>query len=245
MASVYLYPALVQGTGAAASIIEGIKYFNDTRSVDVLIVGRGGGSMEDLWAFNDERLARWVAASEIPIISAVGHETDFTICDFAASLRAPTPSAAAELAVPDTDDIKRRLENVNIRNRNTIQNNLSRARQRLQSISKIGVLSSPDRLLDERRMNLLYGSEKLQRQAEEMLSKERVRFAGVAEKLGALNPLGIISRGYSAVTTDAGEVIRSVTQLESGDMVKVRFSDGYAEAEVKRSVRDDLQKNNA
>ena len=244
-AEIVLYPALVQGTGAAASIIEGIKYFNDTRSVDVLIVGRGGGSMEDLWAFNDERLARWVAASEIPIISAVGHETDFTICDFAASLRAPTPSAAAELAVPDTDDIKRRLENVNIRNRNTIQNNLSRARQRLQSISKIGVLSSPDRLLDERRMNLLYGSEKLQRQAEEILSKGRVRFAGVAEKLGALNPLGIISRGYSAVTTDAGEVIRSVTQLESGDMVKVRFSDGYAEAEVKRSVRDDLQKNNA
>ena len=244
-AEIVLYPALVQGTGAAASIIEGIKYFNDTRSVDVLIVGRGGGSMEDLWAFNDERLARWVAASEIPIISAVGHETDFTICDFAASLRAPTPSAAAELAVPDTDDIKRRLENVNIRNRNTIQNNLSRARQRLQSISKIGALSSPDRLLDERRMNLLYGSEKLQRQAEEILSKGRVRFAGVAEKLGALNPLGIISRGYSAVTTDAGEVIRSVTQLESGDMVKVRFSDGYAEAEVKRSVRDDLQKNNA
>ena len=235
-AEVILYPALVQGAGAAPSIIEGIKYFNETRSADVLIVGRGGGSMEDLWAFNDESLARWVAASEVPIISAVGHETDFTICDFAASLRAPTPSAAAELAVPDTEDIKRRLENVNTRNRTTIQNSLSQARQKLDSVSKRGVLSSPDRLLDERRMNVLYCSEKLQRQASESLSKGKIRFAGIAEKLGALNPLGIISRGYSAVTDKSGEVIRSVSQVKSGDSVKVRFYDGYAEAEIRKAV---------
>lgn len=231
-AEIILYPALVQGAGAAASVIEGIKYFNETRSADVLIVGRGGGSMEDLWAFNDENLARWVAASAIPIISAVGHETDFTICDFAASLRAPTPSAAAELAVPDTDDIKRRLENVNTRNRNTIQANLSRARQKLDSITRLGVLSSPDRLLDERRMNLLYFSEKLQGQAQSCLSNGKIRFAGIAEKLGALNPLGIISRGYSAVTDENGEVVRSARQLSKGDTLKVRFSDGYATASV-------------
>jgi len=237
-AEIVLYPALVQGQGAAPSIIEGIRYFNETRSADVLIVGRGGGSMEDLWAFNDEDLARCVAASAIPIISAVGHETDFTICDFAASMRAPTPSAAAELAVPDTDDIKRRLENVNTRNRNTIQANLSRARQKLDSISKMGVLSSPDRLLDERRMNVLYCSEKLQRQASEALSGGKIRFAGIAEKLSALNPLGIISRGYSAVTGESGEVIRSASQLKKGDSVKIRFYDGYAEAEIRDASLD-------
>lgn len=231
-AKVILYPAIVQGPTAARTVIEGIEYFNLTRSADVLIVGRGGGSMEDLWAFNDESLARCVATSNIPIISAVGHETDFTICDFAASLRAPTPSAAAELAVPDTEDIKRRLENVNARNRATIQNNLSRARQKLESISKTGVLSSPERLLDERRMNLLYNSERLQRRETELFSKEKVRFAGIAEKLSALNPLGIISRGYSAVTNESGEVIRSVRQISTGDTLRVRFSDGCAEAKV-------------
>ena len=242
-AEVILYPALVQGSGAAPSIIEGIRYFNETRSADVLIVGRGGGSMEDLWAFNDENLARWVAASEIPIISAVGHETDFTICDFAASLRAPTPSAAAELAVPDTEDIKRRLENVNTRNRNNIMASLSRARQKLDSVSKLGVLSSPDRLLDERRMNLLYCSEKLQRQAQSYLSDGKIRFAGIAEKLGALNPLGIISRGYSAVTDGEGAVVRSVGQISKGDTLKVRFSDGYAVAAVNDVVKDEPLKN--
>ena len=188
--------------------------------------------MEDLWAFNDEALARCIAASKIPIISAVGHETDFTICDFAASLRAPTPSAAAELAVPDTEDIKRRLENVNTRNRNTIQANLSRARQRLDSIIKTGILSSPERLLDERRMSVLYNSEKLQRRASDLLSAEKIRFAGAAEKLSALNPLGIISRGYSAVTNEAGDVIRSASQVSEGDRINVRFSDGYAVADV-------------
>lgn len=236
-AKVILYPALVQGSGAPRTIIEGINYFNETRSADVLIVGRGGGSMEDLWAFNDEALARCVFASKIPIISAVGHETDFTICDFVASMRAPTPSAAAELAVPDTEDIKRRLENVNTRNRNTIQNRLSRVRQRLDSISKTGILSSPERLLDERRMNVLYNSEKLQGRASDILSSEKIRFAGAAEKLSALNPLGIISRGYSAVTSESGEVIRSVSQVAEGDRINVRFSDGYAVADVIKTER--------
>ena len=231
-AKVILHPALVQGSGAARTIIDGINYFNETRSADVLIVGRGGGSMEDLWAFNDEALARCVAASRIPVISAVGHETDFTICDFAASLRAPTPSAAAEIAVPDTEDIKRRLENVNARNRTTIQSRLQRARQTLDSISKTGMLSSPERLLDERRMNVLYNSERLQSREADIVSAEKIRFAGAAEKLSALNPLGIISRGYSAVTNEKGEVIRSVSQMSKGERINVRFSDGYAVADV-------------
>ena len=217
-AKVILHPALVQGSGAAKTIIDGINYFNETRSADVLIVGRGGGSMEDLWAFNDEALARCVAASNIPVISAVGHETDFTICDFAASLRAPTPSAAAEIAVPDTEDIKRRLENVNARNRMTIQSRLQRARQTLDAISKTGILSSPERLLDERRMNVLYNSERLQSREADIVSAEKIRFAGTAEKLSALNPLGIISRGYSAVTNEKGEVVRSISQMSKGSI---------------------------
>ena len=232
-AEIVLYPALVQGAGAPPQIINGIKYFNDTDSVDVIIVGRGGGSMEDLWAFNDEGLARQVASSRIPVISAVGHETDFTICDFAADLRAPTPSAAAELAVPETEDIKRRLENINTRNRTNIQNQISLYKSRLSQLQSAGAMLSPERLLDGRRMNVLYCSEKLQRKCDELRGVERVRLASIASKLEAMNPLGIISRGYSAVTDESGNVIRSAAQLSKGDAIRVRFADGEAEATVR------------
>lgn len=231
-AEAVLYPSLVQGEGAPEQIKKGIGYFNEKRSVDVIIVGRGGGSIEDLWAFNDESLARCVAASEIPIISAVGHETDFTICDFAADLRAPTPSAAAELAVPDTDDIKRRLENVNIRNRNNIEGKLNRMKQRLDYISKMGVLSTPDRLLDQRRMNVIYCSEKLNNRASEILNEEKIRFSGLTQKLEALNPLGIISRGYSAITDKNGELVKSTANVTKGDLLNIKFADGEIVATV-------------
>lgn len=235
-AQVVLYPALVQGDGAPAQIFEGIRYFNTSRSVDVIIVGRGGGSMEDLWAFNDEGLARCIANSEIPIISAVGHETDFTICDFAADLRAPTPSAAAELAVPDTEDIKRRLENVNVRNRATIESRLTRMKQRLDYISKLGVLSTPDRLLDQRRMNVIYFSEKLKNGAVGALNEEKIKFSGITQKLEALNPLSIISRGYSVVTDTSGRVVKTVSHIFEGDRLNIRFSDGEVQADVKKVI---------
>ena len=234
-----LYPALVQGVGAAADVAKGIRYFNETNSVDVIVVGRGGGSMEDLWAFNDESLARTIAASRIPVISAVGHETDFTIADFAADLRAPTPSATAELAVPETEDIKRRLENINTRNRNNIQSRIDLYRSRLDRIMKIGVISSPERLFDARRMNLLYCSEKMQRFCGDALGKEKIRLAKTASKLEALNPLGIISRGYSAVTDTDGRVIRGVGELQSGDRIRVRFGDGEALAAVEKVITND------
>ena len=230
---IVLYPALVQGVGAAADISKGVRYFNEASSVDVIVVGRGGGSIEDLWAFNDEHLARTVAASGIPVISAVGHETDFTICDFAADLRAPTPSAAAELAVPETEDIKRRLENINTRNRNNIQNKIAIHRSRLEQIS-VGVISSPERLLDTRRMNLLYCSEKMQRFCTDVYNKDKIRLTKTASKLEALNPLGIISRGYSAVTDTDGSVIRSAELLQKGDRIRVRFADGEAMATVEK-----------
>ncbi len=227
-----LYPALVQGPGAAAQIAEGVRYFNIQSPVDVIIVGRGGGSMEDLWAFNDEALARCVAASNIPVISAVGHETDFTICDFAADLRAPTPSAAAELAVPETEDIKRRLENVNTRNRNTIQSRIDLYKSRLDRIGSTGVLSSPDRLLDSRRMNVMYLSEKLDRRGGEICNAQKLKLASTVAKLDALNPLKIISRGYSAVTDKDGNVVSSAEKIQVGDSLSVRFADGRATATV-------------
>lgn len=231
-----LYPALVQGAGAAADIAKGIRYFNEKDSVNVIVVGRGGGSMEDLWAFNDEKLARTVAASRIPVISAVGHETDFTICDFAADLRAPTPSSAAELAVPETEDIKRRLENINTRNRNNIQSKIAIHRSRIEQIRSVGIISSPERLLDARRMNVLYCSEKMQRFCGEIYNEEKIRLAKTAAKLEALNPLGIISRGYSAVTDEVGTVVRSAESLKKGDQIRVCFADGEAQATVEKTI---------
>jgi len=229
---IVLYPSLVQGPGAAAQIISGIEYFNREASVDVIIVGRGGGSIEDLWAFNDERLARCVASSSIPVISAVGHETDFTICDFASDMRAPTPSAAAELAVPETDDIKHRLENINARNRATVENMIAHMKNRIASIEKHGVLSSPERLLDQKRMNVLYCSEKIKSSISERVFKEKIKLSGVAAKLTALNPLEIIARGYSAVIGESGETVSSVRGISKGDIVRIRFSDGEATATV-------------
>jgi exodeoxyribonuclease VII large subunit len=235
-AKILLYPALVQGEQAPASLCAGLDLLNASEECDVIIIGRGGGSIEDLWAFNDERVVRRVAASEAPIISAVGHETDFTLCDFAADLRAPTPSAAAELAVPDTEDIKRRLENVNVRNRTTIESRLTRMKQRLDYISKLGVLSTPDRLLDQRRMNVIYLSEKLKNGAVGTLNEEKIKFSGITQKLEALNPLGIISRGYSAVTDTGGKVIRTVSDVSEGDCLNIRFSDGEIKADVRKVI---------
>lgn len=231
---IVLYPSLVQGPGAAAQIIEGVVYFNKARSVDTIIVGRGGGSIEDLWAFNDERLARCIASSEIPVISAVGHETDFTICDFAADMRAPTPSAAAELAVPETEEIKRRLENINVRNRSTIEARIANMRNRISSIEKRSVLSSPERLLDQRRMSTLYYSERLSNLASKGIYDEKIRLSGISSKLTALNPLSIIARGYSAVTTKRGKLIRSVSDISEHDSIRIRFSDGEADARIEK-----------
>lgn len=237
---IVLYPALVQGPGAAAQIISGVEYFNGTKSADVIIVGRGGGSIEDLWAFNDERLARCVAASPIPVISAVGHETDFTICDFAADLRAPTPSAAAELAVPETEDIKRRLENINVRNKGTIETRIANYRSRISAIEGRGVLSSPERLLDQRRMNVMYCTEKIRSSLAASVYREKVSLSSLSAKLTALNPLGIIARGYSAVTDTKGDVVNSVLSLNEGDSVKIRFSDGKASARIESIEKEKM-----
>ena len=170
------------------------------------------------------------------MISAVGHETDFTICDFAADLRAPTPSAAAELAVPETEDIKRRLENINIRNRGTIENHILGMKNKIASIEKRGVLSSPERLLDQRRMNVMYCTEKIKNCVSERVFDEKVRLSSVSAKLATLNPLGIIARGYSMVSDSRGQIVSSVCDISENDRIVVRFADGDAEATVDKIV---------
>lgn len=225
-AEIILYPSLVQGDGAPEQLVRALKYFNETRSVDVIIIGRGGGSIEDLWAFNDEELARTVAASNIPVISAVGHETDFTICDFAADRRAPTPSAAAELAVPETGELKRKFLNVVGRMELSLTKKTEQARRRLDAAAKSRVLTSPKYLIDDKRMAVLSLSERMDSAFGMLLEKKRSLFAQKTAKLEALNPMSVISRGYSAVFLDDGTLVKSVTQVKEGDEFFFKTGDG-------------------
>ena len=162
-AKIILFPSLVQGDGAESNLIEGIRYFNSARSADVIIIGRGGGSIEDLWAFNSELLAREIRMSAIPVISAVGHETDYTICDFAADRRAPTPSAAAELAVPDAVELKRKLGNVTARIENLVSREIKHIRERLKLLSESRVLTNPTAYIEDKRVLLVSLSRDIER----------------------------------------------------------------------------------
>lgn len=227
-----LYPSLVQGDGASAQIIAGIDYFNEKKNVDVLIVGRGGGSLEDLWAFNDEALCRRVAASDIPIISAVGHETDFTLCDFAASVRAPTPSAAAELAVPESSELKRKINNVNTRMELLCGQRITLLKEKLVSLSNSRVLTNPMNFIDDRKMALGMTEDKLITRMSTLLERKKSSLASHTAKLDALNPLSVVARGYSAVFDDEGKLIKSVSQTKKGDMVSFMVTDGKISAEV-------------
>ncbi|MBR5322813.1 MAG: exodeoxyribonuclease VII large subunit [Clostridia bacterium] len=233
-----LYPALVQGDGAPAQLIAGMKYFNSANNVDVIIIGRGGGSIEDLWAFNDEGLAREVFASKIPVISAVGHETDFTICDFVADRRAPTPSAAAELAVPETMELKQKILNIIGRMDMLIMHNIENNRQRLNELSGKRVLNTPDYIVDDRRFQLMNLDARMENGMKYSLSLKKELFARYTSKLEALNPMSVISRGYSAVFTDEGRLIKSVDQVEVGDRLNFKTVDGTVSAEVKGKIKN-------
>ncbi len=231
-AKLTLFPSLVQGPDAPAQLIAGIKFFNAARAanskfnVDVIIIGRGGGSIEDLWAFNDETLARTVAASEIPVISAVGHETDFTICDFAADVRAPTPSAAAELAVPDTAELLRKVKNIVSHMELALTKSLSQRRGALSQLAQSRALTSPQNFIDDKRMALFSLASRLEQEMKLGLTDKRGKFASLTASLEALNPMSVISRGYSAVFDDSGKLIKSVKQLDRGDRFTFRTVDG-------------------
>jgi len=231
-AKVILYPALVQGADAAPSLIAGMQYFNTERNVDVIIIGRGGGSIEDLWAFNNEELARTVAASAIPTISAVGHETDFTICDFVADRRAPTPSAAAELAVPEMHELMRKIDNIIGRMSLLLSKRIENGRQILDFYKTQGIFAHPERMLEERKMQLLMLGQRLDTSIVGKVNSEKSLLAQRAAKLEALSPLGILSRGYSVATNEAGKVISSVQSVSPGDRLSLRLRDGKISATV-------------
>ncbi len=232
MAQILLYPVLVQGEGAPAQLIEALRYFNETRKADVIIIGRGGGSLEDLWAFNNEELVRQIAKSEIPVISAVGHETDFTLCDFAADRRAPTPSAAAELAVPDGAALARRIRQNEEAMCAAMTHQIAILRRALQALSARRAMTSPLTAIEDKRMALLADERALARTAQLLLSAKRSRFAECTAKLRALDPMAVITRGYAAVFSDQGELIRSVKQLDVGDSFCIRLGDGTVRARV-------------
>ena len=230
-AEVVLRPTQVQGDGAAQDIAKAIYVFNEYNAADVLIVGRGGGSIEDLWAFNEEVVARAVFASEIPVISAVGHETDYTICDFVADLRAPTPSAAAELAVPDRLELKSELISYKQHILNLTKNKLDKERSKLLAIEKSGALRDPVTKLNENRRELLYLSERITNLTVSAVDGNKMKYAALAGKLNALSPLGVISRGH-ALAERHGKVVTKVKDISVNDEISVRLSDGTLKAKV-------------
>ena len=241
-AEILIYPSLVQGPDAPAMLCSGVEYFNAADACDVIILGRGGGSMEDLWAFNDEALVRSVAASKIPVISAVGHETDFTLCDFAADRRAPTPSAAAELAVPDGAVLRSKMIELFTQLSRSMEKRLDIAQFSLDARKQTLALLSPEGKLERNRKELTYVSEGIERAIAALLSREQARLGAAVEQLGALNPLAILQRGYSAVRNGEGRMIGSVEELSVGQTVEVILRDGVARAEIKETRREDLKK---
>lgn len=236
-AQMILYPSEVQGAQAPAQLISGVEFFSMTGLVDVIILGRGGGSAEDLWAFNDEYLARAVASCSVPVISAVGHESDFTICDFVADRRAPTPSAAAEIAVPDVNEILRSLTATQSGLQATMQKRIAQETRILNQIAQSRVFSRPDQMLDHFRIRLDEREADLSRAVEQTILQKRQATASLVGKLQALNPLSTLARGYATVSKD-GKSITSVKQINDSDTLDIRMADGSVRATV--SQRKDI-----
>ena len=233
LAEIVFQPVLVQGEGAAEQIVSAIKKFNNDALCDVLIVARGGGSIEDLWAFNDEILARTIADSKIPIISAVGHETDFTICDFVADLRAPTPSAAAELAVPDMQKLISDIEYSASYINSLMLCRINDHRKILVDLTERGVLKSPERLFSDRKLVIDALLNALKLRFNEKISKNKEKFLLSVGKLDALSPLKLMSSGYCVALDRKNKVINRVAQVKKNDEICIVVSDGKFDCEVK------------
>ncbi len=231
-ADISLYPVLVQGQGAAESICEAIEFFNTENCADVLIVGRGGGSVEDLWAFNEEVLARTIFKSNIPIISAVGHETDFTIADFVADMRAPTPSAAAELAVPSSEELFEKFGVLFSRIRNSAHKLLETKNLQLRIFSEKSVLTNPMVKVNEKGMYLDGVFQEFKNSIRRILAEKKQDFELRVSQLDGLSPLNTLKRGFSVAKTDDGNVIRNVADVKNGDNISVIVSDGEIKAVV-------------
>ena len=239
LAKLYIYPSLVQGDGAEENLIRGVDYFDKSGLVDVIIIGRGGGSIEDLWAFNSERLARRIFEAKIPVISAVGHETDFTICDFVADMRAPTPSAAAELAVPDIRELYMRLDSYVGRSTSSLERKIEVADQRLANFYDRVVTEGLDTLFSNLGERLSRSSKSIVDAIKHRMEKESLGLLAVAEKLSAFNPLSILQRGYS-ITTNSDGKIASISNTKVGDQVQIKINKGKFKAEILDICEDDI-----
>lgn len=226
LAEIAIIPVRVQGEEAAGEIAGAIRWANLNDSADVIITGRGGGSAEDLWAFNEEIVARAIFESNIPVISAVGHEPDVTISDFVADLRAATPSNAAELVVPDQNEIRTNLNQLSIRMRKAIAHSVSERRAVLQRLSSSRVLAAPDNYLQDRRMLLDYQQKRLVAGMNQTMGKYQKQISTIAASLDALSPLKVLGRGYSIARLDDGSVIGSVKHVTPGAQFALRVSDG-------------------
>jgi len=222
MTKVLVMPVRVQGVEAPPEIVAMIRYANERRLADVIITGRGGGSLEDLWAFNDERVARAIFASAIPVISAVGHEPDVTIADFVADLRAATPSNAAELAVPDINEMRDMLVSMGIRARQAISRELRSRRQRLDEMAAKRVLQSPKYYIDDKRLLIDHTQDRLCAAMQRKLHINRERYGRLAAALDAMSPLKVLGRGYAIARRCDGRIIKQASDVASGDRVVVR-----------------------
>ena len=226
-----LFPIPVQGKGAELEIADAIRIMNEKKLADVLILARGGGSIEDLWPFNEEITARAIYNSKIPIISAVGHETDFTIADFVADLRAPTPSAAAELAVPDIEEIKRKLETYNQRYKTSLKKKIEFMKLRYQKCMSSKVFTDPTAKIKEQYINLDIIIKNLENLITNKVKDSKTKSIELISKLDTLSPLKTLTRGYSIVQKN-GKTIKSFKELKTNDMLGIRFTDGEIKTKV-------------
>lgn len=231
-AKVILLPVRVQGTEAPPEIVSAIRYANVHKVADLIITGRGGGSIEDLWAFNDERVARAIFASEIPVISAVGHEPDVTISDFVADLRAATPSNAAELAVPDSTELYEYLDSQMARISSAVNSKVSFYKHRIESIAAKRVMTNPLNYVDDKRQTLDIIQDRLISAYCSKISRFKEKYVEKAAKLDAMSPLKVLGRGYALATDSSGRVIRKTSDIESGEKIDIRVQDGTIKCTV-------------
>ena len=233
LSKVMLLPVRVQGAEAPAEIAGAIRYANRWKLADVIITGRGGGSMEDLWAFNDERVARAIFASEIPVVSAVGHEPDVTSSDFVADVRAATPSNGAELVAPDQEDLRKRLSQMQARMGAAMERQLKLSRQKLSALSEKRVLQSPMNYVQDKRMLLEYSRERLTSASRRLLQGKKEQFVRLTAKLDAMSPLKVLARGYSVVRGPDGSILQQAAGIRAGDVITVDLRSGGFRAEVR------------
>ncbi|MBQ7737142.1 MAG: exodeoxyribonuclease VII large subunit [Oscillospiraceae bacterium] len=239
LAKVTVLPVRVQGEGAAAEIAAAIRDVNTWKEADLIITGRGGGSMEDLWAFNEEIVARAIYGSLIPVISAVGHEPDVTISDFVADLRASTPSNAAELAVPDQDTVSEKLLSSRIRLGQVMRKTLQDRSSRLQELSSRPVMESPYGFIQQRRQDLDHYAGRLVSAEERILAGKKQRYIHLASSLEAMSPLRVLSRGFSVTTDEKGKILHDSVDAEPGDPIHVRLEHGVLYCRVEKKTEDE------